>query len=222
MSTTGELFHYPPVSRIRGFVVPAFFPEHGPVHTLLYGEAPGPRGADQSGLPFWGDGAGIPLYRALAAAGCAEVPEAAWSAWDGTTFVKLGLRPVLHGVALSNAFPQCPTNDGCKFRAPSKVELRAPENMQRITAELERATAGGLKQVITLGRCARDVVAPIAETLGVPLIALPHPAAQGLLADAPNRGRGLRLADLQAAWQSRLVQRLSATRDGDIFATTPA
>jgi hypothetical protein len=50
---------------------------------------------------------------------------------------------------------------------------------------------------------------------------LPHPAAQGLLADAPNRGRGLRLADLQIAWQNRLVQLLSATRDGDIFATTP-
>jgi uracil-DNA glycosylase len=221
MHTTGELFFQPPVSRIRGCVVPAFFPESGPVHTLLYGEAPGPRGADQSGVPFWGDGAGIPLYRALAAARCADVPEAAWSEWDGGTFVKLGLRPVLHGVALSNAFPQCPTNDGCKFRAPTRAELRSHENLQRLAEELERATTIGLKQVITLGRCARDTVAPIAQTFGVPLVALPHPAAQGLLADAPNRGRGLRLADLQIAWQNRLVQLLSATRDGDIFATTP-
>ena len=34
---------------------------------MLFGEAPGPRGADQSEIPFWGDGAGITVYRALAA-----------------------------------------------------------------------------------------------------------------------------------------------------------
>jgi segregation and condensation protein A len=41
---------------------------------------------------------------------------------------------------------------------------------------------------------------------------------KGLLADAPNRGRGLRLADLQAAWQSilqraRLVQHHTINRE---------
>ncbi len=221
MSAQLELLDAVAAPRINGRTVPAFFSDNGPIHTLVYGEAPGPRGADQSGIPFWGDGAGIPLYRALEAARCAEVPAAAWRAWDGATFVKLGLRPVLHGVALSNAFPCCPTNNGNKFRAPSKTELRSETNQQRIAAEIENGIVRGLKQIITLGRCAKETVASAAEALGVPVVGLPHPAAQGLLADAPNRGRGLRLADLQAAWQDRLVQLLSATRAGDISAPAP-
>jgi hypothetical protein len=196
-------------NRIRGVDVPAFFPESGTVHTFIYGEAPGPRGADQSGVPFWGDGAGLPLYRALAAAACAVVPNEAWSLWDGAAFVTAGLRPVLRGVGLSNAFPWCPSNDGRKFRAPSKAELSAPDNRQRIVAELEATQLRGLRQVVALGRCARETVGPIAATLGIPLIGVPHPAAQGLLADAPNRGRGMRIADLQTAWQERLIQLLS-------------
>ncbi|NBV86810.1 MAG: hypothetical protein EBS01_11270 [Verrucomicrobia bacterium] len=216
-----ELPIAPAVSRITGRAVPIFCPDSGPLQTLVYGEAPGPRGADQSGIPFWGDGAGVPLYRALTAAGCAEVPAAAWSAWDGAELVRRGLQPALHGVALSNAFPCCPTNDGQKFRAPSKAELRSEKNRQRLAVEIEAAMTRGLKQIVTLGRCARETVTPIAETLGVPLIGLPHPAAQGLLADAPNQGRGLRLADLQAAWQDRLVQILSATRAGDTSEPAP-
>jgi hypothetical protein len=85
--------------------------------------------------------------------------------------------------------------------------------LQRITAELERAMAFGLKQVITLGRCARESLAPIAQTFGVPLVALPHPAAQGLLADAPNRGRGLRLADIHALHRRRHLFQLQPTSD---------
>ena len=93
------------MSRIQGHPVPALFPASGPVSVMLFGEAPGPRGADQSGIPFWGDGAGITVYRALAATGRAEVPGAAWGDWDGARFKALGLAPRLHGTALSNAYP---------------------------------------------------------------------------------------------------------------------
>jgi hypothetical protein len=41
------------------------------------------------------------------------------------------------------------------------------------------------------------------------LFPLPHPSAQGLLQAAPDKGRGLRLADLQLAWERRLRELLS-------------
>jgi uracil-DNA glycosylase len=37
------------------------------------------------------------------------------------------------------------------------------------------------------------------------LTTVPHPSAQGLLSAAPDRGRGLRLADLAAAWEAELA-----------------
>lgn len=201
-----ELFPFAePHPGIRGKAVPAFFPETATVHSLIFGEAPGPRGADRSGIPFWGDGAGLPLYRALVRAGCATVPDAAWRPWDGDRFVAAGLQPALHGVALSNAFPSCPTNDGRKFRAPTRAELLSPDNLRRLEEELLQASARGAHQVVTLGRCARDTLAPLAGKAALRLFALPHPSAQGLLSDAPDRGKGARLADLQAAWEERLV-----------------
>jgi uracil-DNA glycosylase len=202
-----ELFTFPePNPGIRGKAVPAFFPETGPVHAVIFGEAPGPRGADRSGIPFWGDGAGLPLYRALVRAGCATVPEAAWKPWDGERFIAAGFRPVLCNVALSNAFPSCPTNDGRKFRAPSRAELQGAENLARLETELVRALSRGATRVVTLGRCARDTLGPLCEKMALQLLALPHPSAQGLLSDAPDRGKGARLADLQAAWEERLAQ----------------
>ena len=189
--------------------MPAFFPESGPLHSLLYGEAPGPRGADKSGIPFWGDGAGLPLYRALSKAGCASVPPAAWPLWEGARLVSAGLRPVLTGVALSNSFAACPTADGQKFRAPTRGELESAENVARLRSELLRAAQQGASQVVTLGKCAARTLAPLAEEAGLRLVALAHPSAQGLLSEAPNRGRGLRLADLQNAWIERLAALLA-------------
>ena len=59
-------------------------PETGPVHVLLVGEAPGPRGADKSGYPFFGDGAGQHLYTALVRLGAMSLPDALRSMpWDG-------------------------------------------------------------------------------------------------------------------------------------------
>ena len=51
-----------PNGRILGTRVPARFPTKGPVSVLIFGEAPGPNGADKSGIPFFGD---LPLVGPL-------------------------------------------------------------------------------------------------------------------------------------------------------------
>ncbi|MBK9797835.1 MAG: hypothetical protein IPP58_15415 [Holophagaceae bacterium] len=192
--------------RIQGQPVPAFFPEAGAVSVMLFGEAPGPRGADQSGLPFWGDGAGITVYRALVATRRAEVPEAAWEDWDGSRFKALGLAPRLHGTALSNAYPACPTRDGEHFHAPTNKDLLAPANLDRLRAELRRAAGESADRlrVIAFGKRAEWILRRLPDAPAFDLHALPHPSAQGLLQGAPNRGKGLRLADLREAWQETL------------------
>ena len=201
------------MSRIHGHPVPALFPEEGPVSIMLFGEAPGPRGADQSGIPFWGDGAGITVYRALAATGRAQVPEAAWEDWDGARFKALGLAPCLRGTALSNAYPACPTKDGEHFHAPSNRDLLAPANLERLSAELNQAAKGqeAPLRVIAFGKRAEWVFARLPEAPPFDFHALPHPSAQGLLQGAPNKGKGLKLDDLRKAWQERLMTLLSAS-----------
>ncbi len=199
------------MSRITGRPVPALFPQSGPVSVMLFGEAPGPRGADQSGIPFWGDGAGITVYRALVVTGRAEVPEAAWEDWNGARFKSLGLAPRLKGTALSNAYPACPTKDGERFHAPSNRELLSPPNLERLAAELTRASAGLASplRVVAFGKRAEWVLNQLPSAPPLAFHALPHPSAQGLLQGAPNRGKGLRLDDLRNAWLGRLVDLLA-------------
>lgn len=194
------------MGRILGTEVAPLFPAEGPIRIFLMGEAPGPRGADQSGLPFWGDKAGWIVYRALEAAGMAEVPPEAWEHWDGIRFRELGLRPRLRGAVLGNAFPRCPTADGHSFRAPSDRELREPGNLARIGAELRAAAARcpGRLRFIGLGRRAAWVLEQLPDRPPLEVEILPHPSAQGLLQAAPGKGKGLKLADLEAAWEARL------------------
>ena len=79
-------------NRIVGNPVPALVPAVGPVHVLLVGEAPGPRGADKSGYPFFGDLAGKHLYRVLLRLRAVAIPGDFESLpWDGATFA--GYRP---------------------------------------------------------------------------------------------------------------------------------
>lgn len=198
--------------RILGHPIPAHYPASGPVPVMLFGEAPGPRGADQSGIPFWGDAAGLAVYRALVATGRAEVPEAAWDDWDGARLKARGLLPHLRGVALSNAWPACPTNDGERFRAPSDRELRSQGNLDRLAGELARAAAtltpDRRLRVLAFGTRPRWILERLATLApGAPafdLHPLPHPSAQGLLQAAPNKGKGLKLNDLRAAWEANL------------------
>ena len=200
------------MSRILQTPVPPLYPPSGPVRIMLFGEAPGPRGADQSGVPFWGDRAGVLVYRALEAAGLARVPAEAYRRWDGARFREEGLRPELVGAALSNAFPFCPSRDLQAFRAPTDAELRSPANLARLGQEL-RAAAGrcpGPLRVVTLGRRAQWIFQNLQDAPPFQLHGLPHPSAQGLLQAAPGRGKGLRMADLQSEWEARLATLLEA------------
>jgi uracil-DNA glycosylase len=198
--------------RIRGSAVPALCPaDHARVHTVLVGEAPGPRGADQSGVPFLGDRAGRPLYSALTRAGAItwRVPPAE-IAWDGRALVAAGALPDAVDIWLTNAFDRCPTDDGAHFRAPTTRERFSAVNLGRLRAELDAAVQRGAVQILCLGKVAASVV----EALEYPLRreVLPHPSAQGLLTAAPNRGKGAALRDLEQAWEERLVSHLLAAR----------
>jgi uracil-DNA glycosylase len=191
--------------RILGTRVQPLFPETGEIRVMLYGEAPGPRGADQSGIPFWGDHAGIIVYRALVENGRADVPEEAWGDWDGARFRELGLKPQLRAAVLGNAWPWCPTNDGDHFRAPTNRELGSLENLARLHEEITRAIARceGHLRVIAMGKRAEWVFTKL-KALDFEFHTLPHPSAQGLLQSAPNQGRGLKLEDLRRTWESKL------------------
>ena len=198
------------MARILQTQVAPLFPPSGPVRVMLFGEAPGPRGADQSGLPFWGDRAGTCVYRALEAAGLAQVPPEAYGDWDGARFRELGLAPLLSGAALSNAWPSCPTRDGQAFRAPTDAELLSKGNLARLIGELGTAAArcrGPLK-VIAMGKRAQWVFGRLEGAPAFELHTLPHPSAQGLLQAAPGKGKGLKLEDLRRAWEIRLASLL--------------
>ena len=194
-------------ARILGRAVLLLLPLSGEVRVLLIGEAPGPRGADKSGVPFFGDAAGRHLYRVLCRMRAMTLPPLVETLpWDGSRFAAAALRPVVHGVALGNAFDRCPTDDGVKFRAPSRHELEGAENVARLTRELRILRARGLAGVVTLGRVAARTMDVVFARTPMPDIArhaVPHPSAQGLLSMAPNRGRGARMADLQEAWMTR-------------------
>lgn len=194
------------VGRISGAPVPPLLPDDpdGPIRAILIGEAPGPRGADQSGIPFFGDRAGKPLYAAMQAAGVLTwVGDPDGVPWDGAKLVRAGVRPVVRQVLLTNAFDRCPTDDGRKFRAPTRSERESEANLARLRRDIALAVSRGADRICCLGKVAASV-AVLLDT-GLTVHALPHPSAQGLLTSAPNRGKGARMADLEAQWVETLA-----------------
>lgn len=177
------------------------------IRAVLVGEAPGPRGADQSGIPFFGDRAGKALYAAMAQAGVLT-----WNgdptavAWDGAALRRAGVQPIVTHVLLTNAFDRCPTDDGATFRAPTRAERESDANLSRLRNDIVLATGRGADRICCLGKVAASVVM-LLDT-GLTVHALPHPSAQGLLTSAPNRGKGARMADLEAAWTQHLAELL--------------
>ena len=195
------------IGRILGTPVPMLMPLDGPVHVLLIGEAPGPRGADKSGVPFLGDAAGKVLYDVLVRLGAMTLPpEIDSMEWDGSLFVANSIVPIAQGVALGNAYDRCPTDDGATFRAPMRSELEGTANLARLTRDITMLRARGLKGIVTLGRVATRTIDTLFKRTPMPDMArraLPHPSAQGLLSMAPDRGKGAKMADLQEAWMVR-------------------
>ena len=194
--------------RIASRDVSPLLPTDGAIIALIMGEAPGPRGADQSGVPFLGDRAGRLVYRALRLADCVTWPDfEATLAWEGKQFRAAAVRPVIRHVMLTNAFARCPTSDGRRFRAPTRAELESPVNRRRLAAEFELAASQGCRVAIGLGKVAARVLAEAGRPIlpHTVFITLPHPSAQGLLQAAPGKGKGFALATLESAWIDRLV-----------------
>ena len=193
-------------SRIRGHDIAPLVPSSGSVHVLIVGEAPGPRGADKSGFPFFGDGAGRHLYLALRKLGAVSLPDSVDEVkWDGQVLRDAGFAPVANGISLTNALNRCPTDDGEHFRAPTRQELESDANSARLCAEINALKARGLSGIVTLGKVAARTMQRVSEKYyanEIPVHAVPHPSAQGLLSMAPNRGRGARMADLQEKWMN--------------------
>lgn len=198
-----------PKRRIPGRIlrtrVPAFFPAKGPVSALIYGEAPGPNGADKSKIPFFGDRAGRPVYEVLEEEGrCRFTRTLEGIPWDGTALREAGVRPVLSDAALSNAFAVCPTDDGVHFRAPTKAEMGSAENVRRVRAELAKARRRGLRTVIVLGRTADWLLGTHLGLRDDPDIAyhqITHPSPLGLMWLARRAGKGIRVSAMKEQWK---------------------
>ncbi|HUQ79582.1 MAG TPA: uracil-DNA glycosylase family protein [Gemmatimonadaceae bacterium] len=171
---------------------------------LIYGEAPGPNGADKSGIPFFGDRAGLPVYEALESEGrCRFTKPVGDVRWDGAALTEAGIKPVLRDAALSNAYNACPTDDGQKFRAPSKAEMSSAENVRRVKAELAKARKRGLTNVIVLGRVADWLLGTHLGLRDDPDIVyhqITHPSPLGLMWLARRAGKGVRVADMKKQW----------------------
>ena len=205
-----------PKGRILGTRVPALFPAKGPVSALIYGEAPGPNGADKSKIPFFGDRAGRPLYEALQdEARCRFTKPLDDVTWDGAALREAGIRPIVSDAALSNAYSVCPTDDGEHFRAPSKAEMSSPENLKRVRAELAKARRRGLRTVIVLGRTADWLLGTYLGLKDDPSIAyhqITHPSPLGLMGMAKRAGKGVRVSAMKEQWKKDFRRMLRSAR----------
>jgi uracil-DNA glycosylase len=203
-----------PKGRILGTRVPPLFPANGSVSALVYGEAPGPNGADKSGIPFFGDRAGRPLYEALEEEErCRFTRPLDGVRWDGAALLAAKIRPVVVDVALSNAYPVCPTDDGEHFRAPSKAEMSSPENVRRVRAEIAKARRRGLHSVIVLGRTADWLLGTHLGLRDDPAIAyhqITHPSPLGLMGMAKRAGKGVRVSAMKDEWKRQLKRMLTS------------
>lgn len=199
--------------RILGTIVPALFPRSGSVSVMIFGEAPGPNGADKSRIPFFGDRAGLPVYEVLIAEGrCRLSKPLEGVPWNGAALEAAGVRPTLIDTALSNAYPRCPTDDGQRFRAPSKQELSDAANVQRVRGELAKARRRGLRTVIVLGKTADWLLGVHLGLRQDPEIAyeqITHPSPLGLMWLARRAGKGVRVSDMKNDWMKRFARMLA-------------
>jgi uracil-DNA glycosylase len=174
---------------------------------LIFGEAPGPNGADKSRIPFFGDRAGLPVYEALIAEERCRLSRSLEGVrWDGAALKAAGVRPTLIDTALSNAYPVCPTDDGEHFRAPTKAEMSSPANVRRVRAEIAKARGRGLRTVIVLGRTADWLLGThlgLRDDGELTYHQITHPSPLGLMGMAKRAGKGVRVSAMKAEWTKR-------------------
>lgn len=197
--------------KILGTRVAALYPARGPVGAIVYGEAPGPRGADKSGIPFFGDRSGKLVYRALIEAGrCtldADIDEVKWS---GAALTEAGLAPRLANVAVSNAYDVCPTDDGVRFRAPSRAELTSDENLKRVADEIARARERGLRAIVVLGRHADWLLGGrlgLRDDASIAYHQITHPSPLGLM--WIKRRSGGSMKEVEREWMASFAAMLA-------------
>lgn len=180
---------------------------------MIYGEAPGPNGADKSGIPFFGDRAGKPVYDALIdEERCRLSRSLDGVQWDGAALKAAGVRPTLTGTALSNAYPVCPTDDGEHFRAPSKAEMGGVANLRRVRSELAKARRRGLRTVIVLGRTADWLLGTklgLRDDPDLTYHQITHPSPLGLMWLARRAGKGVRVSQVKADWMRQFRSMLN-------------
>lgn len=188
----------------------------GMTRTLIVGEAPGPLGADKTGVPFWGDKAGKLLWKTLWEMGetiipadLAEPTESGIPLWldQWSKLAKfyeqaekegqpLGF-PRLKTISLMNAYPLCPTKDGIRLSNPTKAMLTSPDNRLWFMEQVEPLLHANVSlRIITLGNAAKTMC----EGFNLAFEPLPHPSFHSLLNMAPRRGAGAKLKPLQDEW----------------------
>jgi uracil-DNA glycosylase len=138
-------------------VVPCFAGSRTP-KLLLVGEAPGPRGANRTGFPFWGDDSGLALYGLIEELGLLHAPLGRWKRGADLS----GTQPPPGDYAITNACPQMPLLADGGFCAPEPERLvsEAP----RIASELATFAP---QVVLSCGKAAAFALANASKHLGI-------------------------------------------------------
>ncbi|HCF56742.1 MAG TPA: hypothetical protein DFS52_01935 [Myxococcales bacterium] len=137
-----------------------YFPREPSPWLLVVGEAPGPRGADRTGYPFWGDDSGLEIYGLIASLGLLSEPFTPWKRRADLT----GTRPPLGRYCITNACPRMPLAEAGGFTAPEPARLKSEAG--RIAEEILELKP---RVVLACGRAAVFTLACAAQELGGPV-----------------------------------------------------
>lgn len=149
--------------------VVSYYPRSPKPALLVIGEAPGPRGANRTGYPFWGDDCGLQLYRLVGELGLLDEPFTPWQLGIDLS----GTQPPSGCYAITNACPQMPVRDSGRFcaPAPSRLDAEAPRLLDEMrTLQPKVVIACGKSAAYTLARAAfvegSTPPPPLATSLG--------------------------------------------------------
>ena len=149
---------------------------------LLVGEAPGPRGANRTGFPFWGDDSGLALYGLIESLGLLDAPLQRWKRGADLS----GTTPPPGRYAITNACPQMPIAPDGGFCAPEPARLQV--EAVRLASELvelapRTVLACGKAATFTLALASQHLKHPPPAALQATLAALKLTGAMAALAD---------------------------------------